>query len=87
MMRGHMMTATKFETKFEHAEIEKGIPVPGSLGGVTALLRRMQLGDSVAFHTRTTHQMLSLCHPLKREGLNFTARKLPDGGCRVWRIA
>jgi hypothetical protein len=65
-------------------KIEKGIPVPAKRAGRRALLKTMEVGDSVFF----AGAKLGTISPYTRqEGpLKFTCRTI-DGGVRVWRIA
>ena len=68
-------------------KIEKDIPMPEPRAwGVTAALRKMDVGDSIFFRGRKTNRVTNITSLLaKKTGLMFTTRMV-DGGTRVWRI-
>lgn len=63
-------------------KIEKNIPIPiGKVSGLTSLMRKMKVGDSVAVPASAgvyTQAMLA--------GIKVTTRKEAAGGVRIWRI-
>lgn len=65
-------------------KIEKNIPIPPRRGsGIAAILREMQVGDSVLFPRgdgRNARSTFGRFEPKK-----FCTRSV-DGGIRVWRI-
>lgn len=72
-------------------QIEKGIPIPDAKPrqprGVSALVRQMEVGDSIFYPNRTSVQMGAIMAAWKRfvPTYKFTARNV-EGGVRVWRI-
>ena len=71
-------------------KIEKGIPMPGSLGkGVAKYpFHKMEIGDSVFFEGKTTSskEYLAANQCGLRKGFKFTGKSV-DGGLRIWRIS
>ena len=65
--------------------IEKGVPLPEKQGeGFTALLRKMQIGDSflvTAYQGSSIRTMFYRMRPLR-----FKSRILGDGNMRIWRV-
>lgn len=73
----------------QFTEITSDIPVPEKRrGGLTAMMRKLEVGQSVGV-TGVKHTDLGgTCSNLKRRhGLKFTTRKLEDGSIRIWRLA
>ena len=68
-------------------EIKKGIPMPEPRArGITAALRKMDVGDSIFLRGRKTNRVTNITSLLaKKTGFTFTTRTV-DGGTRVWRI-
>ena len=68
-------------------EIEKGIPMPAPRAwGITAALRKMDVGDSIFLRGKKSNNITTIVAILtKKTGLMFTTRMV-DGGTRVWRI-
>lgn len=66
--------------------IEKGVPLPtGNTGSYAALLRQMEIGDSVLFAGKSQSAVTSRAIRTLGKG-NYTTR--PEGtGTRVWRTA
>lgn len=63
-------------------KIESGIPIPQRGDGLTALLRRMEIGDSIFIAGKRPQQVgtqISGAKPFR-----FTTRSV-EGGIRVWR--
>jgi len=72
----------------ENLKIEKGIPVKKFYEkGMTALLGKMEVGDSVFFDGQidTTHMRNRSYGIAKRLGMKIVVRKV-EGGSRLWRI-
>lgn len=68
-------------------KIEKGIPLcvsPTSNSSVMDTLRKMEVGDSFAYHKKS----ISNIHVYaKMAGVKIATRTMPDKTKRVWRIA
>jgi hypothetical protein len=66
-------------------KIESGVPIPPPrhLNGMTAVMRRMKIGDSFSCEkpAGTFHSTAALA------GIKISMRRLDDGTYRVWRIA
>lgn len=72
-------------------KIEKGVAMPPR-GGARARVwisvgRQMDIGDSFALPTglKYPHSVASALNA-RLGDRRFTARTMPDGSCRVWRI-
>lgn len=72
-------------------EIENGVKMPpvrrGSGSGLTDLIRKMKVGDSLFFKGGTilcSSRVLSLAKQAKLK-FKFSGRTV-EGGCRVWRV-
>lgn len=66
--------------------IEKGIPIP-PLPNFPAILRQMDVGDSVLSPMNHDNTRSSVHRTGKQLGWKFTCRKVARDGIRVWRIA
>jgi ribosomal protein L13E len=66
-------------------KIEKGIPIAPakSRTGLTATLRKLEIGDS--FHAPVIAQA-GLSSLAKRIGITVASRRDGEGGVRIWRI-
>lgn len=80
------MTDTSFR-------IEDGIPLPPldftrktKQRGLTEILMRMQVGQSVFVPDVTSERMGGRLQHVRATGRKFAVRTV-DGGCRVWRAA
>ena len=75
-----MTTSPKPELK-----IDKGVPIPPpkTHTGMTAAIRKMEVGDSIAFHCGP--ESVSAAFRRTLGAGSYTART-EGTGCRVWRI-
>ena len=65
--------------------IEKGVPpIKGRLNGKTALLRQMEIGDSILVPTHHEAESFRTCAAFAQ--MKVSARKV-ENGVRVWRVA
>ena len=65
-------------------KIEKGIPLPPSRKGYSAVIRRLKKGESVFFELTNIQSITACYYQLGLKG-KITCRSI-DGGVRVWRI-
>jgi hypothetical protein len=69
--------------------IEDGIsPPPHSPRGLSGILQKMQPGQSVLVHGRTSHSISGTIYLVRRnaqDGRKYMTRKI-EGGIRVWRV-
>ena len=68
-------------------KIEKDIPAPAPRArGITAALRKMDVGDSIFLRGKKPHDVTTQVTILtKKTERKFVARTV-EGGLRVWRI-
>jgi hypothetical protein len=72
-------------------KIEKGVPMPNHGNGgrefpLPAVLRKMEIGDSVLVVNRSRDSVCGTTSFVKREtGATFSTRVV-GGGVRIWRI-
>ena len=65
-------------------QIDKGIPLPiNDLNGPTAVLRQMDIGDSVLVEKISTREALRIAARIN--SIKIMTRK-EGGGYRVWRV-
>lgn len=66
-------------------EIEKGVPLPPAIGktGLAALLRRMEVGDSVVLPYARRGSITTAASHM---GMKMTTRRLDADMMRVWRV-
>lgn len=65
--------------------IEKGVPpIKGRTDGKTALLRQMEIGDSILVSTDRVGENFRTCATFAQ--MKVSVRKV-EGGVRVWRVA
>lgn len=71
----------------EDLKIEKNVPMKVTYDrGATALLQKMEVGDSVFIKDRPSGNVRQgFYNPSKRLGMRVSVKKVP-GGCRVWRV-
>lgn len=69
----------------ESPEIEHGIPIPEEehVTGITALLKQMEIGDSIVVNYSKSQGIASIA---QRLGFKTTRRKVKPGWYRIWRI-
>jgi hypothetical protein len=67
-------------------QIEKGVPIPGarSAGGLTVLVRAMEIGDS--FEIAKSYRQ-SVFNIFRREKFKVKTRDIGGNKIRAWRIA
>ena len=68
--------------------IEKGVPIPPDgrvKTGFMSAIRAMEVGDSLVLPKPSTRAGGYLSG-LRNEGRQFTARKIDENSCRIWRI-
>ena len=71
----------------DELEIEKGIPMPEPrVWGITAALRKMDVGDSIFLRGKKQNTVTSLVAILTKKTERKFATRTVDGGLRVWRI-
>lgn len=68
-------------------KIEKGIPIPEHyyVKGTSAVLKEMQVGDSILLEDGSITVRNRWYQAALREGVRVTIRK-QEGGSRLWRI-
>jgi hypothetical protein len=67
-------------------KIEKGIPMPArhKLAGITEIMKKMEIGDSIVVHSGARPNMKGYADRL---GFKITTQKINEEQVRVWRIA
>lgn len=64
---------------------EDNIPIPDNSS--VSPLKTLEVGESILFPASKRNSVQSYAGVLKRRnGLEFTVRKVDDENCRVWRI-
>ena len=68
-------------------EIEKGIPMPAPRAwGITAALRKMDVGDSIFLRGKKSNNITTIVAILTKKTERKFVTRMVDGGTRVWRI-
>ena len=71
----------------DELEIEKGIPVPEPrVWGITAALRKMDVGDSIFLRGKKANNITTIVGILTKKTERKFVTRTADGGVRVWRI-
>ena len=71
----------------DEIKIEKDVPMPEfRASGVTAALRRMDVGDSIFLRGKKSSNVTSLAAILTKKTERKFATRTVEGGIRVWRI-
>lgn len=77
------MTTRKHESERKEMKIENGIPVPARAKGLTVILRKLKVGQSVILPAKGQSARTVARYAL---GKGKHATRATTGGTRVWRL-
>lgn len=67
-------------------KVETGVPIPVQRSEPLPL-RGLKVGESILFPMKRRTTIMSYASRLKRkEGMQFTTKKVDENSCRIWRV-